>query len=486
MSQGKPVLILQMQRMGDLVLSYPLFGWLASALPGKPIWVVGERLFFEGLVDISPPVTYFEYSAADLLKSRSYSLVINLSHRREAALLAGSLRCERRVGPWIAQDCDQGSGPGQEAALHVDGGWQLYRTSIAQNNRHNLFHWADLNALDLVPLRQMRRTNWPWPETGPQTKPARERRIGLFVGASEADKRPDPPFWAALAEKLLKLGFRPVFLGGKGDYRLAAQAAAILKAPALNLCGSFSIKELCLFIKKLELLVVPDTGPMHIAAWMGVPVLNLSLGPVNAWETGPFAPGQYVMRRRLSCTGCWQCTKERVWCKEKFSPEQTAEVAALLLAGRHEALAGLPLAGYELFKTRRDENGLFDMQCLGPETPHLERSRFWKLFFLLGLKKLPADADNLGQLARAAQSLLRPDALAEKLRRHSGTLLLQVGRALRGKSVDLAEEGFWQNYPPLLRPLSSFIQMKLQNENSSPAALQECLELLELFRRALS
>lgn len=471
MSQDKPVLILQMQRMGDLVLSYPLFGWLASALPGVPIWVVGERLFFEGLVDISPPVTYFEYSAAEQLKKRSYSLVINLSHRREAARLAGSLQCERRVGPWASEADDW---------LHVQGGWQLYRASIAQNNRHNLFHWADLNALDLIPLRQMRRTAWPAPET----RRTQERRIGLFVGASEPDKRPDPPFWARLAEKLLKLGFRPVFLGGKADYSLAAQAAAILKAPALNLCGSFSIKELCLFIKELELLVVPDTGPMHIAAWMGVPVLNLSLGPVNAWETGPFAPGQYVMRRRLSCTGCWQCGQERVWCKEKFSAEQAAEVAALLLAGRHDALAGLRLPGYELFKTRRDENGLFDMQCLGPERPGLERSRFWKQFFLLGLRKLPASDDNLEQLFRAGRCLGQPEALGQKLRQHGGRLLLQIGRALRGKG-GAPDDGFWRSYPPLLRPLSSFIQMKLQNENSSQASLQESLQLLELFRSAL-
>ncbi|MDR1125446.1 MAG: glycosyltransferase family 9 protein [Deltaproteobacteria bacterium] len=480
MNQEKPILILQMQRMGDLVLSYPLFGWLASALPGAPIWVVGERLFFEGLVDISPPATYFEYSAAKLLQSRSYSLLINLSHRREAALLAGSLASERRVGPRL--------GPEQAAALHLEGNWQLYRASIAQNNRHNLFHWADLNALDLIPLRQMRRTNWPLPEA--QTKRGgqlgQSRRIGLFVGASEADKRPDPPFWASLAEKLLKLGFRPVFLGGKGDHELASRAADILKAPALNLCGKFSIKELCLFIKEMELLVVPDTGPMHIAAWLGVPVLNLSLGPVNAWETGPFAPNQYVMRRKLSCVGCWQCGQARVWCKENFSAERAAEVAALLLAGRHDALAGLSLPGYELYQTRRDENGLFDMRPTTANAPHLARSRFWKLFFLLGLKKLPRDAASLQKLAEAAQSLREPQGLEKMLRRHTGALLLQVGRSLRGQSNSLAGDDSWQNLPPLLRPLSSFIQMKLQNENSSRPALLESLALLELFENVVS
>ena len=34
---------------------------------------------------------------------------------------------------------------------------------------------------------------------------------------------------------------------------------------------------------------------MHLADWLGVPVLNLSMGPVRAHETGPYSPGQLVL-----------------------------------------------------------------------------------------------------------------------------------------------------------------------------------------------
>lgn len=47
---------------------------------------------------------------------------------------------------------------------------------------------------------------------------------------------------------------------------LGAAVAGKLKAPALNLCGRFSVSGLAGFVGELDLLVTPDTGPMHVAA----------------------------------------------------------------------------------------------------------------------------------------------------------------------------------------------------------------------------
>ncbi|MDR2892314.1 MAG: glycosyltransferase family 9 protein [Deltaproteobacteria bacterium] len=506
-NQQKPILILQMQRMGDLVLSYPLCAWLASVFPGAPIWMVGEKIFFEGLLEISPSVTYFDYADSKLLLKCDFGLIINLSHRREAAILAGRLNSQRVIGPYIRPDAGGLAESGNQSSncpggiLHIGGAWQLYRSSITSNNRHNLFHWADLNALDLISQKVMLRTDWPLP--GLSGLNGQEGRVGLFVGASEPDKRPDPPFWAGLASRLIRLGAKPVLLGGQADKQLATEAATLLGSQRSNLCGKFSIKELCLFMQKLDLLIVPDTGPMHLAAWLGVPVLNLSMGPVNAWETGPTAPGHLIMRSSMSCTGCWQCRLPGIPCKRTFTPDKVARVAEAILQGsgneinhpeRLERFKRLNLPGASLWLTERDENGLFNLHPLTDQRGNrLDRSRFWKQFFLLALGRQEKSGPALDKLAELAAPMHGP--LGQAMLTQGQALLLSLNRELRNKQTSEITRGnrhaallnpqFWQNFQPIFRPLSSYTQLSLQNAEFSKEAFAAALENLELFVNSL-
>ena len=56
----KPILVIQMQRMGDLILSFPLFLWLMRRYPGHPLWVAADPRFFRPLRPIDPTVHYLE------------------------------------------------------------------------------------------------------------------------------------------------------------------------------------------------------------------------------------------------------------------------------------------------------------------------------------------------------------------------------------------------------------------------------------------
>jgi len=458
-----PILILQMQRMGDLVLSFPLEGWLKSRFPQTPIWVVGEPLFYNGLIPFSPPVTYFAYADAQTLRDQNYSLVINLSHRREAAALSSALLTDRRLGPYLDS----------LGNMRIDGPWQLYRASINNNNRHNLFHWADLNAMDIIGLKAIQRTVWP------KAQAPTGGRVGLFVGANETEKRPDPAFWAALVSRLMRMGAKPVLLGGKKDQNLADETARLCASPAINLCGRFSIPQLCRLLERLDLLITPDTGPMHIAAWLGTPVLNLSLGPVNAWETGPFPPGHHVLRPALSCAGCWTCGSGKLTCKAGLKAEQVAVVARLLLE-RTEIAAVPELRDWRLFTTRRDLLGLFQLESLVRDEPYrLSRSLYWKYFFGLGLRFLPESArDRLPELAQA----MCCRTLGPPARKAGQKLLMRLNLAIRGQGWNaLRETDAWLDFPPFFRPLSSYVQFLLHNENFSHAALAQALELAEAY-----
>lgn len=456
-----------MQRMGDLVLTFPLLGWLSTAFPEHPLWVVGEKTFYEPLLDLSPSATYFTYDLAPNLEATRFSLVINLSHRQPAALLAGKARCDMRVGPWLDDDGN----------LFINGDWQIYRTSLTQNNHYNLYHWADLNALDVISTQGMLRTAWP-PLRPPQAQKSEGARIGLFLGASVPEKHPDAAFWAALASRLMRAGHKPVLLGGNMEAELGGTVAHLLRSPALNLCGRFSVRELAEFIHELDLLITPDTGPMHLAAWQGTPVLNLSLGPVSAWETGPSAPGHHVLRAALDCVGCWTCSRgQRQLCREALTPSAVAAVVSDLLAGK-EPGPGDYGGRVELLRTARGQHGLYDMRTLTQtgSPVRLAVSRFWQAWFGKAFGRFSAEEAAAARTALAAEY---PD-IAEELRRNAATMVLFLARGFRGNAGSLVEEGeFWRSSSPLVHPFAGFAQMYIQNASGSSQALTRVLAMAE-------
>ncbi len=470
-----PILLLQMQRMGDLVLSFPLLAKLGEAYPDSPLWVIGEERFFKPLLPLSPRATYFSYANAPDMRAHSFTAVINLSFRPEAAALAGQSKTEARIGPWSDT----------EGRLFINGNWQLYRASLTHNNRYNRYHWADLNCLDALPpdLALCGERRLPRPLFLPDA--GQSRRIGLFLGASEREKHPDPPFWAALAKLLLKKGYKPVLLGGEAENALAQATAEQLGAPHLNLAGRFSIAALARFIEELDLLITPDTGPMHIASGLGTPVLNLSMGPVNPWETGPSAPGHHILRPTLNCAGCWRCTKQQALCRDAFSHAKIASVIDALFAPENPALRSSMQRrthGLELLRSARDGYGLYRLDAaLAPKNNQAPQarealSRFWQAWFgaLFGL--LPVTERTLAW--KALQSL-HPER-AEELTAAAATLALKLARNFRSNpQAVLSSPQFWQEAKPLLHPLSGYIQMYVQNERGSRKAFAHALSLAE-------
>ncbi|MBO4301449.1 MAG: glycosyltransferase family 9 protein, partial [Desulfovibrio sp.] len=177
-----PVLVLQMHRLGDLILSFPLLLRLQHLWPDSPLWVVAEPIFFKELMPLAPKVVFFPPEHCPTLTSQHYTAAINLSSSPVAASCMGHLKAAFTLGPIRTAD-----------SLHIHGFWQLYRAALTQNNHHNAFHWADLHQLDLTPEPDLTRTGHARPT------PAGSRRVGLVLGASEEAKRPDAAFWARLA-----------------------------------------------------------------------------------------------------------------------------------------------------------------------------------------------------------------------------------------------------------------------------------------------
>jgi ADP-heptose:LPS heptosyltransferase len=458
----KPILILQMQRMGDLILSFPLMLWLARRHPGHPLFVAAEKSFYEPLMRLSPAATYFPWSGSAHLEKHDYELVLNLSIQEKAAVLAGRVRAAEKLGPVQSQD----------GTRRVLGDWQLYRTSLVRNNLYNRFHWGELNGLDAVPFADIASTQFSRPRDLPGSN-----KVGLFLGASDPAKRPTAAFWAGLVDELHGRGLRSVLFGGPAEMGLGAEVTAKAKGPALNLCGTLGLEEFGAVGQTLGLFVTPDTGPMHLAAWTGLKCLTLSMGNVNPWETGPFSPGHYVLRADLPCArGCWQCTQESLLCHEPFKPGRVAGLAKRLADGANsDRLARLELPGLNLFETGRSESGLYHLNRLDRAAPDAERlaSRFWQALFggLFGLwdERAPREAW-VGLFANAPET-------AESLLKHIPEMGRQFKHGLRSGAV--LDPSFWADSPAMARPFTGFAHMYLENNDYSRQSWAHVLTLLE-------
>jgi len=123
---------------------------------------------------------------------------------------------------------------------------------------------------------------------------------GAFFGPA---KRWIPERYAALAERLAgRTGARIALLGGPAERPLAEVIAAELTAPPLILCGRTTLGELAGVLRRLRLLITNDSGPMHLAAALGVPVLAL-FGPTDWRETAPRGPHR-LLREPVECAPC--------------------------------------------------------------------------------------------------------------------------------------------------------------------------------------
>lgn len=94
-----------------------------------------------------------------------------------------------------------------------------------------------------------------------------------------------------------------VILGAKGEESLGKSLAAMLDKPAIVLSGATTIRELMATVKRCRLLLTNDTGPMHIAAACGVPVVAV-FGPTDWRTTSPYGQDRSVVRESVDCAPC--------------------------------------------------------------------------------------------------------------------------------------------------------------------------------------
>ena len=122
-----------------------------------------------------------------------------------------------------------------------------------------------------------------------------------------------------------------VVLGGAREAPLAARIAESLGGPALDLCGRTSLPELVGVLSRLRLLVTNDSGPMHVAAALGTPVVAV-FGPTDWRETAPVGDRHRLVREPVHCSPCLlrECPIDHR-CMERVGADRVLDEARGLL-----------------------------------------------------------------------------------------------------------------------------------------------------------
>lgn len=131
-------------------------------------------------------------------------------------------------------------------------------------------------------------------------------RVALHPGSGgySPARRWEPAKWAVVADALAqRYGAHIVLVGTPADGAEAVQT--LMAAPALNLAGQTTLPQLAAVLAQCDLFLGADSGVMHLAASVGVPLVAL-FGPSNAQAWGPWTPQTpaTVVRLGLRCSPC--------------------------------------------------------------------------------------------------------------------------------------------------------------------------------------
>lgn len=136
-------------------------------------------------------------------------------------------------------------------------------------------------------------------------------RTGPFIGVHASGGRESKQWhldrFGAVAHALATRHAATIVLTGSEADRPLVDAVkqGLGDVPVVDACGTLTLPELAALLARLDLLVTGDTGPMHLAAAVGTPLVAL-FGPSDPRRYGPRGTAAHVIRIDLPCSPCGQ------------------------------------------------------------------------------------------------------------------------------------------------------------------------------------
>lgn len=156
--------------------------------------------------------------------------------------------------------------------------------------------------------------------------------VVIHPGATAPSRRYPPENFAVAAEKLaLHWECQIVFTGSSDEKELIGGIRSAMGAPSVSLCGLIDIEQLAAVIQEADVLVSNNTGPVHIAAAVGTPVVDL-YALTNPQHT-PWMVPHRLLYHDVPCRFCYKsvCPNGHHDCLRQISPQKVVEATIELL-----------------------------------------------------------------------------------------------------------------------------------------------------------
>jgi len=172
--------------------------------------------------------------------------------------------------------------------------------------------------------------------------------VGIHPGSDRSLKRWDSGRYSRVADRLVESeGARIILLGGPSETQVAGAVERGMRHPAVNLSGRLSLDDLACVISRLDLLVTNDSGPMHIGAAAGTPLVAL-FGPALPGQFGPCAPpgSSRLIWHQIDCRPCRQDGCRQPHCMDMITAEEVYEGCRSLLVTRPHRKETVTVGGH--------------------------------------------------------------------------------------------------------------------------------------------
>jgi lipopolysaccharide heptosyltransferase II len=155
--------------------------------------------------------------------------------------------------------------------------------------------------------------------------------IVIHPGATAASRRYPPEGFAAVADRLSQLGYQIIFTGSDWEAELIANIQSMMSAPSHSLACRLSLGELAALIAIAPILISNNTGPVHIAAAVGTPVVDL-YALTNPQHT-PWQVPHRLLFHDVPCKYCYKsiCPQGHHDCLRQVTPEAIVDATCSLL-----------------------------------------------------------------------------------------------------------------------------------------------------------
>ena len=333
------ILIVRLGALGDIVHTVPAAAALRRAFPAARIdWVVEARhaAFVELVTPIDDCITLDRPTAAawiDLvrrLRPARYDAALDFQGLMKSAVIARASGARRVAGFSIWHLREKSARPfysevdAQQPPLHVIQKNLSLLSTVGVHDaevRFPLAH-APSRALEQIEAETAGR---PYALVNP--------------GAAWPNKRWPAARFGEVAAFLQEVrGLATYVLWGPGEAPLA-QAVIDGSSGAARLAPPTTTADLLALARHAAVMVSGDTGPLHIAAAVGTPIVAL-FGPTDPARNGPFSPHDLVVSRHGAC-GCHyqrRC-RQQAWCLEDVAVAEVTAAIQQRLSDAHAATA---------------------------------------------------------------------------------------------------------------------------------------------------